>query len=212
MSLSPVAGAILLAVAVWVWPRPASGQPRSRRRDGCGDHGPGTCRDHAPGSAPGSGPGPGPGAVDGAALLTLDAVASTMAHVAVALRGGGGVLESLEIVAATGPPAVRSQLQRVAAAWRWGLDQPTCWAQASPSWRPLAGALALADRSGAAPADLVDRAADDVRREAARVVDERVAASSVRLVLPLGLAFLPAFLLTSIVPAVAFAAAALLTG
>lgn len=135
-----------------------------------------------------------------------------MSLVAVALRGGGGVLESLEIVAASGPPAVRTQLQRVAAGWRWGLDQQTCWAQASPSWRPLSTALALAERSGAAPADLVERAAEDLRREAARVVDERVAASSVRLVLPLGLAFLPAFLLTSIAPAVAFAAASLLSG
>lgn len=135
-----------------------------------------------------------------------------MSLVAVALRGGGGVVESLEVVAATGPAVVRRQLQRVAAGWRWGLDQPACWAQASPSWRPLAAALALAERSGAAPADLVERAAADLRREAARVVDEQVAASSVRLVLPLGLTFLPAFLLTSIVPAVAFAAAALLNG
>lgn len=135
-----------------------------------------------------------------------------MSLVAVALRGGGGVVESLEVVAATGPAVVRTQLQRVAAGWRWGMDEQTCWAHASPSWRPLAAALALAERSGAAPADLVERAAADLRREAARVVDERVAAASVRLVLPLGLTFLPAFLLTSIVPAVAFAAASLLNG
>jgi pilus assembly protein TadC len=62
------------------------------------------------------------------------------------------------------------------------------------------------------PAGLVLAAAADLRARAAGELDERVAALGVRLVLPLGLAFLPGFLLTTVVPVILTVAASILPG
>jgi pilus assembly protein TadC len=52
------------------------------------------------------------------------------------------------------------------------------------------------------PAGLLRDAAADLRRDALAQVEVATARLSVRLVLPLGLAFLPAFVLTTVVPVV----------
>ncbi|MGB3859956.1 MAG: pilus assembly protein, partial [Ornithinimicrobium sp.] len=60
----------------------------------------------------------------------------------------------------------------------------------------------LAARGGVPPSELLSAAASDLRRDAVARVELQTAQLAVRLVLPLGLAFLPAFVLTTVVPVV----------
>jgi pilus assembly protein TadC len=129
-------------------------------------------------------------------------VASAMVLLAVALQSGCGVMEALEQVAGVGDDAAGRQLGIVAAALRWGLADHEAWSVVDPAWSRTALALRLAGVSGVAPSSLLLEGADDLRsRELARV-DVAAARVGVRLVVPLGVAFLPAFLLTTVVPVV----------
>lgn len=130
--------------------------------------------------------------------LALDAGASTVGALRAAgdrLPGQGGV-----------------ELRTVAAALEWGLPEEAAWESAPSRWEPAGRALRLAARAGVPPAGLLRRAADDLRRERLSQVDTATARLGVRLVLPLGLAFLPAFILTTVVPVVLALAGALLAG
>ena len=64
-------------------------------------------------------------------------------------------------------------------------------------------ALWTADRAGAAPAGLLTATAARIRRTEAAQIEARIQRAGVLLVLPLGLCFLPGFLLTTVVPVVA---------
>ncbi|GAA1241679.1 type II secretion system F family protein [Oryzihumus leptocrescens] len=134
--------------------------------------------------------------------LTMPDVADTLDLLALALRGGAGIVQAIDAVAdRVGPPAA-DQLRRVSAALRWGVEDSRAWSAVPAAWQPAARALHMAATAGAAPADLLHMAAGDLRRaEAARL---EVAASRLgaRVVLPLGLAFLPAFALTTVAPVV----------
>jgi pilus assembly protein TadC len=153
-----------------------------------------------------------PRADEGSSQVTLSEVADAMVLVAMALRGGRGFVEALADVARGSPPRVADQLTQVVAAIGWGLPQDQWWSLASPAWGGLAQASRLADRAGVPPAGLVLAAAADLRARAAGELDERVGALGVRLVLPLGLAFLPGFLLTTVVPVILTVAASVLPG
>lgn len=93
-------------------------------------------------------------------------------------------------------------LSRVAAALRWGVDERSAWAAAPPVWRPVASAFELSARCGAAPSGLLRQAAKDLRVAEGERVAMASAKAGVRVVLPLGLCFLPAFVLLTIVPMV----------
>ncbi len=123
-------------------------------------------------------------------------------HVALALRGGAGLQPALREVAAATPGDAGVELATVAAALAWGLGDEVAWAKAPPHWQPAQRALVLAARGGVAPSELLSAAALDMRRDALARVENETARLSVRLVLPLGLAFLPAFILTTVVPVV----------
>lgn len=129
-------------------------------------------------------------------------VAGAMALLAVSLRGGAGLVQSVAAVAQRVGGGLGSQLDTVVAGWQWGLDESQAWAGVSAGWRPAARAIRMAALSGMAPADLIEAAADDMRREQAAAIRVATARLGVRLVLPLGLAFLPAFVLTTILPVV----------
>ncbi|MGB3763636.1 MAG: type II secretion system F family protein [Ornithinimicrobium sp.] len=123
-------------------------------------------------------------------------------HIALALRGGAGVQPALRQVASVTPGAAGHELAAVAAAMAWGLDDDAAWANAPRRWQPAQRALVLAARGGVPPSDLLIAAASDLRRDAVARVELQTAQLAVRLVLPLGLAFLPAFVLTTVVPVV----------
>ena len=134
--------------------------------------------------------------------VTLPVVADALDLLALALRGGVGILEALEAVAERADPSVGRQLRMVAAALRWGVDDAEAWSILPPAWHPGARALRMAAATGAAPADLLRRAADDMRRAEMQRLEVASSRLAVRVVLPLGLAFLPAFALTTVVPVV----------
>ena len=151
-------------------------------------------------------PAPPPGqAATGSPLpcpVTLPVVADAVDLLALALRGGVGVVQALDAVAERCTAPVARQLQTVSAGLRWGVDDRQAWAVLPAAWQPAARALRMAASTGTAPADLLHRAADDMRRAEAQRLEVAASRLGVRVVLPLGLAFLPAFALTTVVPVV----------
>lgn len=131
-----------------------------------------------------------------------DEVASAMMLLAVALQSGCGVVEAIEQVASEDVDPARRDLAVVAAAIRWGVGDRQAWSVVGPAWSRTAVALRLASASGVAPSTLLSEGADDLRAAQLAEVDVAAARVGVRLVLPLGLAFLPAFVLTTVVPVV----------
>ena len=128
---------------------------------------------------------------------------------AACLRGGGAWHESVEAVAdAIGDP-LGSELARVAARIRLGADPSEEWLRLAkePILAPLGRAAARAATGGAPVAATLARLARDQRRTARAAASARARTAGVRAVAPLGLCFLPAFVLLGIVPAVAGIAA-----
>ena len=140
------------------------------------------------------------------------AVAEAMDLLALALGTGAAVVTSVEAVADRAGPVVAVHLRHVAAALRWGVDPTGAWDGLPRVWRPAAQAMSLAAIAGVAPGRLLRRAADDVRDAERRRLEEAAARLSVRIVVPLGLCFLPAFGLLTVIPVVAALASGLLTG
>lgn len=128
--------------------------------------------------------------------------ADVMEHLALALSAGAPVVTALRRVAQVLPPAEGRALAAVAAALEWGLPDSVAWAEAPAEWQPARRALQLAQHAGVPPAGLLAAAAADLRRDVLAAVEVGTARLAVRLVLPLGLAFLPAFVLTTVIPLV----------
>jgi pilus assembly protein TadC len=125
-----------------------------------------------------------------------------MVLLAVALQSGCGVIEAIEEVAPVCGAAAGRDLGVVAAALRWGVDDVRAWSVVDPVWSRTALAVRLAASSGAPPSSLLLAGAEDLRSRQRAAVDVAAAKVGVRLVLPLGLTFLPAFVLSTIVPVV----------
>jgi hypothetical protein len=133
---------------------------------------------------------------------TVHAVADALVLLSLALRSGMGQREALERVARASEGQVAAHLSSVAAALRWGQSAPRAWTFVPDAWRPAALAWEVAERAGAAPAQLVEEAAWRIREGEDRRLQAAAGRAGVRLVLPLGLAFLPAFACTTVVPVV----------
>lgn len=121
---------------------------------------------------------------------------------ALALQGGGSLGDAAGAVAAVLPEGRAVELGRVAHALRSGTDTSSAWAQAGPGWEPARRSLELAQVAGVAPGPALRQAATDLRRDAVADVEVATARLGVRLVLPLGLTFLPAFVLLTVLPLV----------
>ncbi|MGC9668201.1 type II secretion system F family protein [Planosporangium sp. 12N6] len=123
---------------------------------------------------------------------------------AAALRAGAPPARAAEVVGeALGGPLGR-RLVRVGTALRLGIPPDEAWAPlaAVPGAERVRRAAVRSADSGAAMTSALSRLADDLR--AARSARAEAAAQrlGVLAVLPLGLCFLPAFLLTGVVPVV----------
>jgi len=134
--------------------------------------------------------------------LPVADIAGVIDLLALTLRSGAGFVEAMEAVALRVGGPLGLHLQTVAAAGRWGVDEATAWASVPSAWQPAARALRMAATSGVPPADLLVRAAREVRRSERHRLEVATSTLGVRIVLPLGLAFLPAFVLTTVVPIV----------
>lgn len=112
--------------------------------------------------------------------------------------------EAAEAVAeAVGEP-MAGRLATVAAEIRTGADAEESWGRfgAEPALAPLARCLARAAASGAPPAAGLARLAEGSRAAAATAAQGRVRRAGVMAAAPLGLCFLPAFVLVGVVPVV----------
>lgn len=135
-------------------------------------------------------------------LTSTDEVASCMVLLSVALQSGCGVVEGMEQAARVAMVPCARDLAVVAAALRWGVGDDLAWSAVDPLWSRAAAALRLAVASGVAPSHLLLAATDDLRSAQVAAIEVAGARVGVRMVLPLGLTFLPAFVLTTVVPLV----------
>lgn len=131
---------------------------------------------------------------------------------AACLRGGAPWHDAVAAVAeAVGGP-LGDELQAVSVQIRLGADPAEAWLAlaAEPMLAPLARAATRAASTGAALAPSLSRLARDQRRVARTAAAARARAAGIRALAPLGLCFLPAFVLLGVVPAVAGIASTIL--
>lgn len=138
--------------------------------------------------------------LDAATVLDLARAVDLMP---LALLTGCGATEAIELVAGVVPGRVAADLKVAVAARRWDTEPGREWQLAGPAWAAVGIAWRTADRAGAAPAGLLGATAERIRRTEATRIEARIQRAGVLLVLPLGLCFLPGFLLTTVVPVVA---------
>lgn len=103
-------------------------------------------------------------------------------------------------------------LSAAAAATRMGADPPSVWAglMDDPVTRPLGRAMLRSATRGVSPVGALKRAARDARDAARWSAEARARSLGAKAAAPLGLCFLPAFVLVGIVPLVATLAMPLL--
>lgn len=146
---------------------------------------------------------PPPGPSDVALLADL---------VAAALAAGATPLAALDVAGRAVGGLEGEQVVRVAARLRLGSDWGGAWRGTRPGLEPLTRCLGLALDTGAPGAALLRDAASELRRRRARAAQLEASRLGVRLVLPLGLCALPAFLALGVVPVVISLADHVLTG
>jgi hypothetical protein len=127
-------------------------------------------------------------------------------------RGPAGERTAADAPAETTDVGTGAALLRAGRALLLGAAWPEAWDGAPGTLVPLADALEPAWVDGAAPGPLLRQAAASVRSTRHREAQEAAARLGVRLVLPLGLCFLPAFVLLGLVPVVLAAGGAVLGG
>ena len=133
---------------------------------------------------------------------------------ATCLSSGAPPADALQTVAdaASGPLADR--LRQVADALRLGAGPADAWGPVDHGdpLAPLARALIRSDATGAPIAETVTAVADDQRRAARWAAEAAARRAGVLAVGPLALCFLPAFVLTGVVPVIVAVARDVLTG
>lgn len=131
---------------------------------------------------------------------------------ALVLASGRGVLPAMATVAERTGGRLGADLAVVDAARGWGLTDDQAWRMVDAAWQPVARALVLAEAAGVPPSTTLAAAAEDIRRAEDHRLEVATERLGVRLVLPLGLTFLPAFVATTVVPVVGALAATILAG
>ncbi|OMH26997.1 hypothetical protein BKD30_04230 [Tersicoccus phoenicis] len=187
-----------------------AGLPASAHRGEPGIR-PGTLRREGPARPRARGSGPPRSSPDAALLLDL---------LAAMFEAGVAIDPALDLLSRLHPLTVGPQLERVVAARRLGADWPTATAMtvrmrpprsaggkplprdAPAALGPLLEAVLFAATTGAPSAALLRSRASDLRVRRRQETERRAASLGVRLVLPLGLCQLPAFICLGIVPVV----------
>ncbi|MFJ5922393.1 type II secretion system F family protein [Kitasatospora sp. NPDC092948] len=124
---------------------------------------------------------------------------------AACLGSSGSPAGAASAVADSVPSPMRDRLFGVAAQLSLGASPERCWEQLAadcPPMVPLARCLVRATLSGAPPATALAGLAQSQRAAAARAAHMRVRRAGVLATAPLGLCFLPAFVLIGVVPVV----------
>ncbi|MEO3743713.1 type II secretion system F family protein [Plantactinospora sp. B5E13] len=123
---------------------------------------------------------------------------------AAALRAGAPVDHAVSAVAQALDGPLGGRLAQVGRTLRLGGDAGEAWSGlvAVPGGERLARAAVRATASGAALAGALTRLADDLRADRATAAEAAARRAGVLIVLPLGLCFLPAFILAGLVPVI----------
>ncbi|MCB5292016.1 type II secretion system F family protein [Arthrobacter sp. SO3] len=136
----------------------------------------------------------GPGIGDVAMMLEL---------IGAMLDAGAGLGRALALAAELAGPDARGPLRPVVAALAIGTDWETAWRGSdvrSPELLALRQALGFAALTGAPSSAILYAQAARMRRERFRSAEKAAAALGVKLVVPLGLCSLPAFICLGVVP------------
>lgn len=137
---------------------------------------------------------PDPGLRDTAMMLEL---------IGAMLDAGAGLGRSLELITALAAPEFNRPLRPVVSALAIGADWDTAWRSSdvrSPELLALRDALGFAALTGAPSSAILYAQAARMRRARFRAAEKRAAALGVKLVIPLGLCSLPAFVCLGVVP------------
>lgn len=132
--------------------------------------------------------------------------------VAAALRAGAGVPRALEATGVAVGGADGTFLTRAARALVLGASWERAWTGAPSALDPVVQALRGAWLDGAAPSEALRAAGEEVRHERRSGARTAAARLGVRLVLPLGTCYLPAFVLMGLVPVLLALGIGLFTG
>ncbi|WP_438268508.1 type II secretion system F family protein [Micromonospora peucetia] len=129
--------------------------------------------------------------------LAADLLAATM-------RAGAPVDRSIQAVAEALDGPLADRLARVGRLLRLGGGPKEAWAPlaAVPGAERLTAAVLRSANSGAALAGALTRLADDLRADRSTAAEAAARRAGVLIVLPLGLCFLPAFILAGLVPVI----------
>ncbi|MFI6816759.1 type II secretion system F family protein [Nonomuraea sp. NPDC050328] len=121
------------------------------------------------------------------------------------LQGGQPVSEATAIAGTTVGGPLGERLTWVSGQLRLGADPDPTWASLGDdrATKQLARAMVRAAQSGAPVADVLSRLADDARAASHAAAMARARRVGVMAVAPLGLCFLPAFVLLGIIPVIA---------
>ena len=191
--LAGLAVAVLLATAAVV---AFSGRAQARQRL--------RQRQHEPWPA---GPGGHPGTADGdertADTAGLGDTAMMLELIGAMLDAGSGLGRALELVSNLAAQEFRLPLRPVVSALAIGADWDAAWRSSNPRSRQLLDlkdALGFAALTGAPSSAVLYAQAARIRRERFRSAEKKAAALGVKLVVPLGLCSLPAFVCLGILP------------
>lgn len=132
--------------------------------------------------------------------------------VSAAMRSGAGVPRALEATGAAIGGSDGGLLTRVARALVLGASWELAWLDAPGTFAPMVRALRGAWLDGAAPGEALRAAGEEVRHQRSSAARTAAARLGVRLVLPLGVCYLPAFVLVGLVPVLLALGIDLLTG
>ena len=121
---------------------------------------------------------------------------------AVCLTAGVPVHAALDAVGAAVRGPLGAELGRVAGLSRLGADPVRAWQDVPPELEPLGRVVQRAELSGARAVPALASLAADVRAAARAAIEVGVRRAGVRILAPLGLCFLPAFVCLGIVPMV----------
>lgn len=144
----------------------------------------------------------------------LERQAPLLADLMAAILASGAPMRFALVAAgeAIGEPTAGA-IRPVVAAIDLGADPTTAWSTVAdvPALEPIAAAVIRSAESGAPMSTVLSRIAEDMRRARQSAVEIAARAAGVRAVAPLAACFLPAFLLTGVVPVVASLAGELLS-
>ena len=121
------------------------------------------------------------------------------------LRAGRPPEQSLTLVATAVRGPLADLFAKVAHHLALGADPADAWShlRSEPACTSVARAIDRSLRSGAPLSKTLEHLADETRQSHHHAADQRARAAETRSALPLGLCFLPAFILLSIVPTIA---------